>query len=70
MGMIIKTLWDEIKSVQALNAKLTDKLAQVEILVVGKYVTAEILDRMINAIFSKLDKIESKVDGNFGDRDR
>ena len=62
-GWILNTLWTEIKSMQATDNKLADKVAAIEILVAGQYVKRDDIQALSSAIFAKLDRIEDKLDG-------
>ena len=62
-GWILNTLWTEIKSMQATDNKLADKVAAIEILVAGQYVKRDDIQVLSSAIFAKLDRIEDKLDG-------
>ena len=62
-GWILNTLWQEIKSMQATDNKLADKVAAIEILVAGQYVKRDDMQVLSSAIFAKLDRIEDKLDG-------
>ena len=61
-GWWLKVLWDAVRELQLADKNLTDKLATIEILVAGTYAKREELDKMANAIFMKLDRIEGKLD--------
>lgn len=61
-GWFLKTVDDNLKDARAQNTALADKLAAMEVLVAGEYVRKGDLDRHIDAIFKKLDRIESKID--------
>jgi len=61
-GWILNTLWQEIKSMQATDNKLADKVAAIEILVAGQYVKRDDMQVLSTAIFAKLDRIEDKID--------
>jgi len=61
-GWWMRVMWQSLKELQAADSKLADKVSSVEVLVAGKYVMREELSRDISAIFSKLDRIEDKLD--------
>jgi hypothetical protein len=62
-GYFVKTLWEAIKDVQAADRALTEKVAAIEVLVAGSYVTrTEYRDDLRN-INTVLERIESKLDG-------
>ena len=62
-GWILNTLWQEIKSMQATDDKLAEKVAGIEVLVAGQYVKRDDMQVLSSAIFAKLDRIEDKLDG-------
>ncbi len=47
---------------KAVDTILVDKVQKIELLVAGKYVTREDMEKMISALFAKLDKIDVKLD--------
>lgn len=51
-----------IGSLQARDGELTEKVQQIEVLVAGQYVKRDDMEKMANALFAKLDKIEYKLD--------
>lgn len=62
-GWILRTIWAEMKAMQATDSKLADKVSSIEILVAGQYVKRDDIQVLSNAIFAKLDRIEDKLDG-------
>ncbi len=78
-GGFVKVLWDAINSLKtSLNEMRSDdvalaaKVQAIEVLVAGTYVKKDELERLSQALFSKLDKImdklDAKVDRNECDR--
>lgn len=61
-GWVVKNLQDAMKSLQATDERLAAKVQSIEVLVAGQYIKREDFDRTIDALFAKLDKIESKLD--------
>ena len=61
-GWLGRIMWQALKDQQEQNAKLAEKVAQLQVLVVGEYVKKDDLQRDVNAIFAKLDRIEDKLD--------
>lgn len=54
-GWFLRILWFDTK-------ELTSKVQQIELLVAGQYIRKEEFERLTEALFAKLDKIEDKVD--------
>ena len=61
-GWLLNTLYTTIRDLQMADEKLTDKVNKIEVLVVGNYPTRSEFDSKIDALFEKLDKIDSKLD--------
>lgn len=61
-GWILKSVTDRLDNLQQADSHLTDKVQAIEVLVAGQYVKRDDLDRMAGAIFTKLDRIEAKID--------
>lgn len=62
-GWVLNSLKDSIQGLQTSDKALADKVQHIELLVAGQYVKREDLDKMMTALFAKLDKIEAKLDG-------
>lgn len=58
----MKNLQDSMKSLRDADERLTLKVQSIEVLVAGQYIKREDFDKTISALFTKLDKIESKLD--------
>ena len=61
-GWVLNSLRSSIDSLQKADTSLTTKVQAIEVLVAGTYVKRDDLDKIISALFVKLDKIESKID--------
>lgn len=61
-GWILNSVKESVKDLQTSDKALADKVQNIEVLVVGQYVKHDDLERMSNAIFTKLDKIYDKLD--------
>lgn len=61
-GWVLKVVWESLKDLQAADKELTEKVATIEILVAGSCVTREDFANTIRAVFTKLDRIEDKID--------
>lgn len=62
-GWVLNSLRDNIASLQKSDKELADKVQGIEILVAGSYVKRDDMDKLTAALFTKLDKIEAKLDG-------
>lgn len=62
-GWIMNTMWQSLKELQTADKDLADKVGAIEILVAGQYIKRDDFDKVADAIFRKLDKIEDKLDG-------
>jgi hypothetical protein len=61
-GWWVRSIHESMKSLQEVDKELTDKVSKIEVLVAGKYVSKEEFNKLDNAIFTKLDRIEDKLD--------
>jgi hypothetical protein len=61
-GWLMKTMWDSLKELQNADRKINSEMNEIKVLVAGQYVRREEFDRMSQAIFAKLDRIEEKLD--------
>lgn len=62
IGFLLKLTWDAVKDLQVADKDLSNKVASIEILVAGDYVKKAELNDLQKALFSKLDRIEEKID--------
>lgn len=62
-GWWMKAMWEAIKSLEQSDRALNSSVTDLKVLVAGGYVRTDALDKLSNAIFSKLDRIEDKLDG-------
>lgn len=63
IGFWVKVVWDSLKELRQADTDLADKVAKIEVLVAGKYVTREEFDRAVQRLFQKLDGIELAITG-------
>jgi hypothetical protein len=63
IGFWVKVVWDSLKELRQADTDLADKVAKIEVLVAGKYVTREEFDRAVQRLFAKLDGIELAITG-------
>jgi len=61
-GWVLKVLWDSINELRAVDSNLIDKVAAIEVMVAGSYITRDEFQRTITTMFTKLDRIEDKID--------
>ena len=61
-GAVIKAIWDGVKDLQKADKEITQKVAEIELLVAGDYARKDYVECKIDAVFAKLDKIEDKID--------
>lgn len=62
IGFVLKAVWDSVKDLQAADKQQVEKLSSIEILVAGNYVRKDEFTKVADAIFTKLDRIEDKLD--------
>lgn len=61
-GWVLNNLKSSIDDLRKADNDLADKLQHIEVLVAGTYVKRDDMDKMAQALFNKLDKIEAKID--------
>jgi len=61
-GWVLNSIKDSIRELSKTDALMVDKIQAIEVMVAGKYVTYEMLDKRLGAMFTKLDRIEEKLD--------
>lgn len=61
-GFMLNAVWQAVKDLQSADKDLADKVAAVDKVVAGDYVRRDEFADMTKALFSKLDRIEDKVD--------
>ena len=62
-GWWMKAMWDAVKELKSADDNLSSQVSDLKVLVAGDYVRREMFDRLSDAIFAKLDRIENKLDG-------
>lgn len=62
-GVWVRGLSDSLKELKVADVLLADKVQGIEVLVAGQYVKREDFKELSEAIFKKLDRIETKLDG-------
>lgn len=61
-GFMLHAIWEKQQKLEETDTKLAEKVAAIETLVAGNYVTREEFSKHIDALFRKLDKIDEKLD--------
>lgn len=62
-GWWMKAMWEALKELKETDRELASQVSDLKVLVAGDYVRREMFDRLSDAIFAKLDRIENKLDG-------
>lgn len=60
-GWILSTVWGALKDLQEADKELADKVAAIEILVAGRYITREEFNATFNQVFERLDRIRDML---------
>ena len=61
-GWVLKVIWEAVKELQTADKILVEKVGTIEVLIAGNYMPKQDFDKIAAAIFTKLDKIEYKLD--------
>lgn len=61
-GWWMKAMWEGLKDLQRTDHELTQQVNNLQVLVAGQYMRREEFDKLSQAIFAKLDRIEDKLD--------
>jgi hypothetical protein len=62
-GWVLNNLKSSIDELRKADSMLADKVQHIEVLVAGTYVKRDDMEKLGSALFTKLDKIEAKIDG-------
>lgn len=62
-GWVLNSLTASIRQLQKNHKELAEKLQSIEVLIAGDYVKTSTLQATLTALFAKLDRIETKIDG-------
>jgi hypothetical protein len=57
-GWVLNNLWTAVKELQEDDKELAEKVGNIEVLVAGRYMTRDEFNTTMNAIFTKLDRIQ------------
>jgi hypothetical protein len=60
-GWCLKTIWDAVKDLQREDKELAEKVASIEVLVAGKYITRDEFTAVVNMLSTKLDNIKDAM---------
>lgn len=61
-GWWMKAMWEGLKDLQKTDHELTQQVNNLQVLVAGQYMRREEFNKLSEAIFTKLDRIEDKLD--------
>lgn len=61
-GFVLTAVWNGLKELRDADSKLAEKVGHIEVLVAGSYVTNGRFEELAKALFTKLDRIEDKMD--------
>jgi hypothetical protein len=62
IGFLLNAVWQAVKDLQNADKELAAKVSEIEVLVAGAYVKKEEFSTAVTALFTKLDRIEDKID--------
>lgn len=60
-GWILNAMWAALKDLQSADTKLAEKVAAIEVLVAGQYITRDEFTDAMSSVFTKLDKIQDTL---------
>lgn len=60
-GWVLSTVWGAVKDLQDADKELADKVAAIEVLVAGRYITREEFNATFNQVFERLDRIRDML---------
>jgi len=61
-GWVLRSIHEAVKDLQHTDQLLAEKVQSIELLVAGNYVQKGDMQRAMDALFNKLDRIENKLD--------
>ena len=61
-GWFMRVIWQSVKDLQLANKELTEKLADMEVLVAGEYAKRAEVQQIGASISAQLNRIEDKLD--------
>lgn len=60
-GWWLKVVWDAVKDLQKADKELAEKVASIEVLVAGKYITRDEFTTVVNTLFAKIDNLRDLI---------
>ena len=60
-GWWFKVIWDSVRDLQKTDKELAEKVASIEVLVAGKYITRDEFTTVVNTLFTKMDNLRDLV---------
>ena len=60
-GWVLNTVWGAVKDLQEADKDLAEKVAAIEVLVAGRYITREEFNNTFNQVFERLDRIRDLI---------
>ena len=61
-GWWLKTIWEALRELEKADQMLAEKVSAIEVLVAGQYIRRDEFEKMATALFSKLDKIDERLE--------
>lgn len=62
ISFLLSRLWEAVKDLQEADKALANKVASIEVLVAGNYVTKHDLSKALDRVSQQLDRIEHKLE--------
>lgn len=62
-GFLLNSIWQAVKDLQRTDSDLVDRIAQIEVLVAGTYISRVEFDKAMGRLFRKLDTIDQRLGG-------
>jgi hypothetical protein len=61
LGWWLNNIWGSVNELRRADRELADKVASIEVLVAGEYVTRNEFNNVMSQVFNKLDRIMDAV---------
>lgn len=61
LGWWLNNVWTSVNELRRVDKELADKVASIEVLVAGEYVTRDEFNNVMSQVFNKLDRIMDAV---------